>query len=42
LERRAAALPQPIGDRYRTKAAEARADADNHDRTRITNEDTTA
>jgi hypothetical protein len=36
LDLRAAHLPQPIGDRLRAKAAQARADADAHDRTRIT------
>jgi len=39
LDNRASLLPQPIGDRLRARADHARADADAHDRTRITNQD---
>ena len=36
LERRAAHVPEPIGDRMRASAAKLREQADKHDRTRIT------
>lgn len=39
LDKRAALLPQPIGDRLRARAEQARTDADTHDRTRITTQD---
>ncbi|GGW87814.1 integrase [Streptomyces noursei] len=42
IDKRAAATPQPVGDRLRTNANILRAIADHHDRTRITRQETAA
>jgi hypothetical protein len=42
LDLRAARMPQPVGDRIRANAARLRSHADDHDRTRITIQETPA
>ncbi|MEU2872565.1 hypothetical protein ABZ769_25670 [Streptomyces olivoreticuli] len=40
LDAKAVHVPQPVGDRLRVNAARLRSCADDHDRTRITREET--
>ncbi|KUO20888.1 hypothetical protein AQJ91_13015 [Streptomyces dysideae] len=42
LDKKAAHTPQPVGDRLRANATRLRSYADNHDRTRITRQETSA